>query len=286
MKIAHLIIAHHNPQMLERLVKHLKHPDADIFIQLDKKTDIVGFKYIEEQGYASFITGRVNITPGCFSFVQGVINGFREILKSGENYSHINLLSSQDYPLKPISEIHAFLFANPDKSFMHAPEIPYQWQEGMKRLNRYSLCDMEIPFRSKAEQLVNAILPQRKIPYQLVPYGRSPWFTITPLCAQYTINFLTQRPDLKRFFKYTRGVDELFFQTILMNSGLWKTIVNDNLRYIEMDGADRQVVLTRADADKLLTSGKLFARKFDAGSSNAILALLDEVIDEKKTNLI
>src|ERR1700748_1261277 len=110
MKLAHLVIAHHNPQMLERLVKRLKHPDADIFIQLDKKTDMVGFKFIEDNGYATFITNRVSIMPGCYSFVQAVINGFREILRNGENYSHINLLSSHDYPLKPVAEIYDFLF--------------------------------------------------------------------------------------------------------------------------------------------------------------------------------
>lgn len=287
MRLAHLIIAHHNPQMLERLVKRLKHPDADIFIQLDKKTDIVGFKYIEESGNAYFIGNRVNITPGCYSFVQATINGFREILKTGENYSHINLLSSNDYPLKPVTEIHEFLFANADKTFMHVFRIPYQWPEGLERLNRYSLCNIEIPWRYKLEQAANALLPRRKIPYDLVPYGRLKWFTITPLCAQYAINFLSHKPKLKQFFKYTSGVDELFFQTILMNSGLRKTIVNDNLRYVEMDSADKPAILTSADADKLIGSGKLFARKFDADISNSILNYLDNNgIYQAKTGLM
>lgn len=275
MRLAHLIIAHHNPQMLERLVKRLRHPDADIFIQLDKKTDIVGFKYIEESGDAYFISNRVNITPGCYSFVQATINGFREILKTGKNYSHINLLSSYDYPLKPISGIHEFLFANADKTFMHTFHIPYQWKEGLDRLHRYSFCDIEIPCRPKLERMANSLLPKRTIPYDLTPYGRSKWFTITPLCAQYAINFLSHKPKLKQFFKYTRGVDELFFQTILMNSGLRKTVVNDNLRYIEMDSTDKVATLTSADTDKLINSGKLFARKFDAAISNNILNYLD-----------
>ncbi len=286
MRLAHLIIAHQNPQMLERLVKRLKHPDADIFIQLDRKTNIIGFKYIEDNGYASFIINRVNITPGCYSFVQAVINGFREILKNGRNYSHINLLSSQDYPLKPVSEIHRFLFNNADKTFMHISHIPYQWPEGMQRLNKFSLCNTALPWQSNLEHLANSILPKREMPYHLAPYGRSQWFTITPLCAQYAINFLLNKPRLKSFFKYTRGVDELFFQTILMNSGLKKSIVNDGLRYIEMDSEDKPAVLTTADAGKLLSSGKLFARKFDADASNTVLTCLDDIICEKKAGTI
>jgi hypothetical protein len=203
-------------------------------------------------------------------------------LKSSENYSHINVLSSRDYPLKPISEIHEFLFANADKSYLYAPEIPYQWREGQIRLSNYSLRDIELPFRSKLEQLANTILPDRKMPYQLVPYGFSPWFTITPVCARYAIDFLAQKPDLKRFFRYTRGIDEMFFQTILMNSALRETIVNNNLRYIEADSTGKQAILTIADAGKLLNSGKLFARKFDAGISNDILTYLDDVISERK----
>lgn len=286
MRLAHLIIAHQNPQMLERLVKRLKHPDADIFIQLDSKTDIVGFHYIEHAGYASFITNRVNIRPGSYSFIQAVINGLREILKNDENYTHINLLSSQDYPLRPVSEIHNFLFANPDKTFMHILHIPDQWKEGLPRLNKYSLYGTGLPWQLELERAANAVLPKRKLPYGLTPYGGSQWFTITPLCAQYAINFLLLQPKLKHFFKYTRGVDELFFQTILMNSGLRNSVVDDNLRYVEMDGTDRPAVLTKADAGKLVSSGKFFARKFDNGEGNTVLNYLDNNIFKENADLM
>jgi hypothetical protein len=36
MKIAHLILAHKAPAQLERLMRALSHPQADIFIHLDK----------------------------------------------------------------------------------------------------------------------------------------------------------------------------------------------------------------------------------------------------------
>ena len=34
MKIAHLILTHNNPLQLERLVKRLRHNDADIYIYI------------------------------------------------------------------------------------------------------------------------------------------------------------------------------------------------------------------------------------------------------------
>ena len=46
MKLAHLILAHNNPMQLERLVKRLSHPDADVYIHLDSKTDVADFNHI------------------------------------------------------------------------------------------------------------------------------------------------------------------------------------------------------------------------------------------------
>ena len=48
MRLAHLILAHNNPLQLERLVKRLDHPDADIYIHLDAKTDIKEYKHIKD----------------------------------------------------------------------------------------------------------------------------------------------------------------------------------------------------------------------------------------------
>lgn len=40
MKIAVLILAHKNPLQLKRLVNILNNPDIDIFIHIDKKSDV------------------------------------------------------------------------------------------------------------------------------------------------------------------------------------------------------------------------------------------------------
>jgi hypothetical protein len=74
--------------------------------------------------------------------------------------------------------------------------------------------------------------------------------------------------------------DEIFFQTILMNSPHAENIINDDLRYL--DWKDRNsgspAVLSKTDLSNLLVSQKLFARKFDVKVEPKILDLIDQLI--------
>ena len=268
--------------MVERLVKRLHHTDADIYVQLDKKADMSDFAYIAATDGVWFIKKRVLTAWGNYSIIQATLNGLEEILQSGTAYTHINLLSGQDYPLKSIENIHQFLFDHADKNFTSSLSIAgNEWADGVTRMQKYSFGDYNLPAKYKLQALANAILPKRKLPYHLKPYGRSQWLTITPECAAYALSYLKDRPRLKRFFRMTWAVDEVFFQTILENSPLRDKLVNDNLRYIEQEGANRPNIFTIADADKLVASGKLFARKFDTDTDTAIFDRLDNMADHK-----
>jgi hypothetical protein len=282
MRVAHLILVHAYPKMLERLVNRLQYPDADIYIQLDKKADIKQFKNLQYKGNVVFVENRIKTEWGNYSIVEATLTGFRHILDTQIPYSHINLLSGQDYPLRPIQEFHAFLAENLDRSFMHSLSLAGdEWQDGKQRLVKYSLGDYGFKGRYILQSIANWILPPRKVPGGIMPYGRSQWITITPECARYAINYIANNPKVKQYLRMTWAVDELFFQTILMNSPLKDKLRNDNLRYIEQYGAYRPVIFTAYDLEKLRASGKFFARKFDDEIDTEIFDLLDVEIDFK-----
>jgi len=279
MKLAHLILAHRDPQLLERLVKALQHVDADIFIQLDKKSNINNFRYIEATTNARFIRNRVNIGWCCYSTIDATLKGFEEILSLKNDYSHINLISGQDYPLKPVKLIQQYFFAHANTTFMHTASIAdNEWEDGKARFTKYSFGDLHMPGKYHLQNFVNAIFPQRKLPGGLKPYGRSQWLTITPICAQYVINYIRNNPEVEHYFRMVWAVDEVFFQTILVNSPYKDTLVNYNLRYIELDAGKRPISYTMADADKLISTNALFARKFDRIISAEVLDYLDSII--------
>lgn len=77
--------------------------------------------------------------------------------------------------------------------------------------------------------------------------------------------------------------DELVFQTILLNSPLKDSIVNDHLRLIKFDpGVYRPRILTIAEAGLLENSGKFFARKFSIEKDTEILDYLDTISKQKQ----
>jgi hypothetical protein len=279
MKLAHLILAHKDPLQLERLVKRLSHPSVEIYVQLDAKADIKTFDYLEKQHNVFFIKRQVKIYWGSYSIIQATLNGFEEILATGNQYSHINLLSGQDYPLQNNNILLDFLFTNSDKTFMHSLSMDDEWQEAQPRIKKYHFDDFTFRGRFSLQRIVNFFTPSRKMPAGLKPYGRSQWFTITPDSTLYIINFLKDNPRVRKYFRMTWGPDEFFFQTILHNSPLKSSIVNDNLRYINLkQGELHPQTLTIANADELVSSGKFFGRKFNAKEDSEILNYMDAIM--------
>jgi len=282
MRLAHLLLIHADPEQTRRLVNRLHHADADVYIHLDAKANMADFESLAETDNVFFIRNRVSVFWGNYSMIEAELNGFEEILETKKQYSHINLLSGQDYPLKSAAEIQKFLFANADKNYMRFFAIPQDWDEPVSRLQKYNFGDFNIPGKHQLQVLANKFLPARKTPANLQMYGRSQWFTITPAAAKFSIDYLKANPKIQRFFKLTWAADELIFQTILLNSPLRDSIVNDHLRYIRFKRGDsRPHTLTMADVEILTGSGKFYARKFDPKVDVAVMDELDKLATER-----
>lgn len=278
MKVAHLILAHNNPQQLKRLAKRLSHSDAHFFVHVDLKADLAEFIKAAEGLNITFIHNRIKVFWGGFSMVQATLNGCIEILSSTQKYDYINLLSLQDYPIKNTKHIHDYLHANAGKIFMRYESVSEEWLEAGIRLSRYYFPDTTFKGRYRLEQIVNALLPARKIPNGLTAVGRSQWFTASTDSIQYVLDYVKQHPEITKFFRYTWGSDELFFQTILYNSPHRSAMINDNLRYIDWkDGGASPRVLTMEDATRLSASSCLFARKFSPEKDSRILDYIDNI---------
>jgi hypothetical protein len=116
---------------------------------------------------------------------------------------------------------------------------------------------------------------KRRFPARLRPYGGGAYWCLSRACIEYVAAFVERRPDVISFFRNVDIPDEIFFQTILLNSMLRDTIVNDNLRYIDWTRGRRPAILDIRDLEALRASPKLFARKFDVNQDEMILDLID-----------
>jgi hypothetical protein len=279
MRLAHLILVHNNPKQLERLINRLSSNSSDIYIHVDNKANFSEFKYLLDIPNVFFIKKRISVKWGNYSMVNVSLIGMKEILEKKIHYSHINLLSGQDYLLKGINEIEDFFFTNPDYSYLQYYSINRKWQEAIPRLLKYNLGDLNLPFKYRFQNIINWILPNRKLPENLEPYGCSQWLTLTPESVRFVLKFLKENRKAYYFFKWTWAVDEILFQTILLNSPLKESIVNDNKRFIIFKEFEpHPETLTISHSEQLLKSGKFFARKFSNEVDSAILDFLDNSI--------
>jgi hypothetical protein len=269
MKIAHLILLHKNPVQIERLIKAMDHPAFDFYLHIDKKADVTPFLHLVNNKNVFLVRERASIYWAGYGTIQATINGFRDILP--KNYAYINVISGQDFPIKPAEYIYQYLISRLGQEFITCESVEDEWPEAKVRVTAYHLINWQIPGRHKLEKLVNAILPARKFPLDYAIVGRANWFTLTHAASKYLLEFLDSHPEVTRFFKYSWGADELIFSTIIYNSP-FKEKIRNNLVYVDWSGQTHghPRILGVEDYDRLVQSDKLFARKMDM-EKNALL---------------
>lgn len=286
MKVVHLIMAHNQPlpAQMARFINRLRHPDAIIYVHIDKKFPVEEFNYFfADYKDVHFIRNRVKVSWATYSMIDATLASFKEILTEQKDFDYLNLLSGQDYLLKPINQFHAFLAQHPRKAFMHALDVYKEWQEAISRVEEYHLDSFNIPGKYAIQNWVNKIMPKRKMPGGMIPVGRSQWFTIAKEHVVYIVEELARNKDFVHFFKLSWAPDEMVFQTLLYNSSFKDDIVNDNLRYIDWsEGKKNPKTFTIDDIGPIMQSGKFFARKFNSTLDAKVLDEIDRRLDAQE----
>ncbi|RZK23758.1 MAG: glycosyl transferase [Hymenobacter sp.] len=274
-------MVHKNAGQVERLLGALAHEEADYYIHLDQAADLRAFAHLAGRPRTYFIAERKQPRWASFHFVEAILQSLREILATGRSYDFINLLSGQDYPIQPINHIHEFLARHVGQSFMsfEGQAGSAWWQEARTRVEQYHSAYYQFKGQYLLQRLANLVLPRRRFPLPYALYGSADgsWWTLSPACAAYLVRFVDEHPAVRRYGQFTWGPDEIIPATILLNSPLKDSIINENYRYIDWTaGGANPKVLTIADAPALAQSPKLFARKFDIDYDAEILNLLDQ----------
>lgn len=277
MRIAHLVLAHKNPQQLERMLDAMAHPAFDFFIHIDKKTESSDFAFLFNKPSVYPIVKRTPIHWGGWGTIQAIINGFEEITPS-KRYDYINVMSAQDFPLKPAEEIYQYILARKGTEFMTCESIEDKWKEAAARFHDYSFINWRFRGKHRLERIANKLLPSRKYPHNHEIVGRANWFTLTQEACVFLLRYLKEHPEVPAYFRYTWGADEFIFSIPLYNSDFRPRIV-DNLMYVDWSEKKARPKLLRAEDYQALTnSGKLFARKFDMEVDEQIIGMLESYV--------
>ena len=125
-------------------------------------------------------------------------------------------------------------------------------------------------------RLLRLPLVRRTLPRGLRPYGGGAWPALSADAVREVARVLREEPDVVRFFRFAKIPDELFFQTVLMNSPLADTVVDESLHHLDWSaGSAHPATFGTADLPALAASGRLFARKFDTHVDAQVLDRID-----------
>lgn len=286
MKIAHLIMTHKGPVQLERLLNRLTYSKFDLYVHLDKKVNIRDFEYLENLPNVFFIKNRVRCNWGGFSFVRAITESVREILSKETKYCYVNLLSAQDYPLKNNDYIYTFFKANEGKNFISFDECSESlwWQQAKSRYEKYHFTDINVRGRYQIQKVVNRFLPKRNFPLRVKMYGSSnaSWWMLTTECLNHVLKLIDKNKKIASFMRLTWGADEFFYPTLIMNSEIQSSAINNNYRYIQWAfESTHPDILSINDLETISKTSCLFARKFDYRVDVAILDAIDDILNVK-----
>lgn len=299
---AYLIMAYGEYEQLNLLIRTLDYPDNDIYVHIDKKspkpdmdTITKDVKYSNVQVYQEY-----KVYWGDVSQTQCEVFLIEKALEKSYDYYH--LLSGADLPLMCQRDIQKYFQENNGKEFVRywGPEYQsncinwlrlYHPLQKRLRISKYSFVNH---FYQNAENIIEKLQMLFRVNRlrnnNLTLQKGATWFSITNALAQEVAD---RKQWINEFFKSTRSSDEVFLQTILVNSKLnknrfEKTYEIDGLtglRYIDWKRG-KPYTFRNCDYEELMGCGFMFARKFSMRiDRDIVLEICRGIIKENENSL-
>ncbi len=303
-KHAYLIMAHHQFEILEMLLKLLDHEQHDFYIHIDRSAgefDFERFKNVPKKSKIHF-TKRLSVKWGGHSQIRCEQLLLDEAVKG--NYSFYHLLSGVDLPLKPADTIYRFFEENLGSEFLYFSSDEFAATKEIRervsifhffknfygRNNRFfEICDHILVRVQRALHI-----DRMKKGGYVVRCGAN-WFSISHDFAEFVCS---QKKQIRRYFYHSHCADEVFLHTIVYHKygkdfPLYrKELGSDYLTSARLIDWNRGQPYTfrSSDFDELMASEAMFARKFDYGTDPEIChrifdALTDSAITDEVFSL-
>jgi hypothetical protein len=241
--------------------------DFNFYIHIDKKSklDISALQNIQNV----FVNNSYKVNWGGLNHLKAILLLSAEALKNQDN-SFFHLITAEDVPIKSKD---SFLCLNKSKNYLEYFEMPiasWSGNGGFDRINYFQLYDLFDAKKYKQRLYIKKFVRlQKKInlkrsysdkhPKKL--FGGSTYWSLNREALNYVVNY-PNKEFLKRF-QFTFCAEEIYFQTILLNSPYARDIVNNNLRYMNWASGSGggPAYLDEGDFQAIISSDKYFARK-------------------------
>ncbi len=273
-----LVVAHDNESMLRRLVNRVA-PLGPVFVHVDAKSDISGWRLDNIQG--TFLSRRIPVYWGDWSMVEATTL-LLEAALADSSTTRFTLLSGSDYPIISNDEIEkrardaGNLIASrpaPNMPDGSRPEVDYQRRFYRTVHPAGSWATVKNAFMNRVVYFRRPLDWKSVAPDCGMRAGEQ-WWSIERNFADYCVSQIRSSRPLIDYFKKIVCSDEKVFAT-LYGEFAGETVL-EGTTYTKWAGGAHPVAITRDDIEAVLLTGQFwFARKFSAADSET-LDWLDE----------
>lgn len=302
MKLAILLLCHKNPEQINLFLETLHHPDIEFFIHVDKKTNmhLGGANCPDVHVLPDNL--RVDVKWSGFSMIEATLNLLHEAHKM-KKFDYYWLCSGQDFPIQSPENIIQYFTDHTGSNFATLwPSYHYQSDHHDTHLDKRNR--ISYPSWMMGRHLLQRVMKRiyvevtggwthtykifcRHDRFSMIPFYFGPqWIALHDDCVSWLLAYLKQNPWYEAGYRESLTPDESFFHTLLMLSPYANTRM-DYLHYIDWytprkgKSKNSPNTLLLEDYDKIISSRRLMARKFDTKIDQKIIEKLhDKILDD------
>lgn len=301
MRVCYHIQSHRDPTQVVRLVRRLQRgsPDSVILVSHQVGGEELSQRELRRDGEAHVLP-----TPGGygdFSHVDRYLESVAWLVDHHDPFEWFVNITGQDYPLVPGAVIESQLAASTYDAWMQcfpvfSPKCPWPPRQSHTRYDfaHRRICRVDdtrvralrpLAALNRAQPLVRfspsfmtvGVRQRRTRGADVELYGGSFFANLSRTAALHVHEFAARDGALVRRLRRALAPDEVFLQTVLVNSGAF-TIHEDCKRYFDFSQhrGNHPKLLGLDDLEPAVASNAWFARKVDAGDDPELLDRLDD----------
>lgn len=267
MTLGIVVLVHANFDRAEQVIRHWVAGGCPVVVHVDRSVNAVDFdsfvNTLADLPDIRFST-RHRCEWGMWGLVAATQDASQMLLAEFAHVDRVFLASGACLPLRPISELRAFLDESPQTDFIEsATTADVPWTVGGLDRERFTL---RFPFSWKRRRgifdayvrLQQFVGVKRRIPNGLVPHMGSQWWCLT----RKTLDAILNDPKRRQYDRYFRRVwipDESYFQTLVRKHAT--RIQSRSLTLSKFDFQGKPHIFYDDHAEILGRSGCFVARK-------------------------
>ncbi|OUS07767.1 glycosyl transferase [Rhodobacterales bacterium 52_120_T64] len=292
-KICFLLLCHRNPDLIVEQAEMLCDSGDYVSIHFDGGGSHADFSIVKDAFKNNpnvCLAARVKCGWGEWSLVQGSLNALRLGHKTFPEATHFYMLSGDCMPIKPIKHMHQFLDDSGKDYIEHHDYFESDWiKVGLKEerlIYRHWFNERNNKALFYASiKTQRALGLARDLPKGLQVMIGSQWWCLRRSTITKLLKFLTERPDISRFFKTTWIPDETFFQTLVMHLVARSEVESKTLTFLSFSDYGIPTVFYEDHLNFLLSQDYLFARKISPQAVGLKKSLAEEFRDGNCANI-